>query len=388
VQAAENVISIDDVMQAALDNSTIIGEVENSSAFTKADASDRETLSNPQLELSYGIPTTSLGKQGRDEFDIALEQPIRLSDGSLRNRLARLMYEAGNTDREKAILELFVQVKLAYARVWVLSERKRTLIELSKQATTFSEAVKVGAKAGAYAEAEALVFAAEVSKLKAELKGVEAEMFLAHARLSQIVGRSFVSNVLKEPILAKLSIKDIEEKLKGGALKVQSRLSLIAELAIADAAVANRDAFPEFRPKLFYSKANDGIDILGVGLSFDLPFYSQNSVERIKKDSVERNALNKLKFFSGDVFKTSVVNSLKAYGLRREQVALYQDSVMPNLKSALTGFESQLKVGRGDVFSLWQTLREYFDTNQHYLELWTTVFSEHCELSLLLEEEI
>jgi len=217
---------------------------------------------------------------------------------------------------------------------------------------------------------------------------VEAEMFLAHARLSQIVGRSFVSNVLKEPILAKLSIKDIEEKLKGGALKVQSRLSLIAELAIADAAVANRDAFPEFRPKLFYSKANDGIDILGVGLSFDLPFYSQNSVERIKKDSVERNALNKLKFFSGDVFKTSVVNSLKAYGLRREQVALYQDSVMPNLKSALTGFESQLKVGRGDVFSLWQTLREYFDTNQHYLELWTTVFSEHCELSLLLEEEI
>ena len=93
-------------------------------------------------------------------------------------------------------------------------------------------------------------------------------------------------------------------------------------------------------------------------------------------------------FFRGEVFKESVLKSVKVYDLRRQEVSLYKKRVIPSMREALNAFESQVRGGQGSVFQLWQTLREYLEVQERYLELWTRNFSEYQELSILLGQDI
>lgn len=82
------------------------------------------------------------------------------------------------------------------------------------------------------------------------------------------------------------------------------------------------------------------------------------------------------------------MRAVKAYALRREEVLAYETKVLPGLREALTAFVSQVRDGQGSIFQLWQTLREYVDAQERYLELWTQTFAERAELAIILEEDI
>ena len=169
---------------------------------------------------------------------------------------------------------------------------------------------------------------------------------------------------------------------------MQGRARILADLAKANLEVATSDAFPELRPSLVYSKTNDGVDIVGIGLSVDLPLFSQNNSEQMRKRADYNAAEAKFSNLRSEAFKLSVINSVRSYQLRLEELRLYETKVIPAIKESLSAFEKQVRNGQGSVFQLWQTLREYLNIQERYLELWTMAFSEQQELAILIGEEI
>ncbi len=380
---------LDEAIQGALNGSPIVKDIEARFNMQRASSFEANVLSNPELDTEVGVPSAWEDKKGKNEIAIGITQPIKFSQGALRNRLSSLIREAGSRDKEKDILSLITKVRFAFARTWVVSERSRILNEVLPEARSLSQFVKKGLGDGAYGKGEEAVFRAEVAKTEAELKGVLAESLNAFSELSQLSGFNIEARKVSVPALLPLMpLESLETRLMNGEIKVQSRAKLLLELSEADLSVARRDRFPELRPRLFYQKTNEGVDIVGVGLSFPLPFYSQNTAEVMRKDAERSVAQAKVSFFQGEVFRTSMLRSVKAYSLRREEVLAYENKVLPGLREALTAFESQVRDGQGSIFQLWQTLREYVDAQERYLELWTQTFSERIELAIILEEDI
>lgn len=389
VLAADRALTIEDAVQSALDHSPLVSEIESRNSFRMAEALDTRLLPNPQLDAQIGIPSAWDERRGRNELDVSIEQPFRLSHGTLRNRLSRLIESTGSYEREKQLLELITKARLAYAQAWVLSERRRVLSEIAPRSKSLNDFVTKGVAEGAYGKGDEAVFRSAVAQIESELKGVSAESLLALAQLSRVTGEEMREPSLTSPEIAPfVSSDDLRTRLSGGSTQFQKRTRLLTELAEADMAVAKRDAFPEFRPRLSFSRTNEGTDIVGFGLTFDLPFYSQNSAERLKKDGELRAAQAQLQFSRSDAFQTVIVNEAEAYSLRRQQVELYKDKVLPALDDALKALEVQVRAGQGSIFSLWQVSREYIDAQGRYLELWTRAFSERVELAIILEEEM
>lgn len=389
VVAADRALTIEDAVQSALDHSALVSEIESRNSLRIAEALDTRLLPNPQLNAQVGIPSGWEDRRGRNELDVAIEQPFRLSHGTLRNRLSRLIEATGSYEREKQLLELVTKVRLAYAQSWVLSERRRVLNEIAPRSKSLNDFVTKGVAEGAYGKGDEAVFRSAVAQIESELKGVSAESLLALAQLSRVTGEKMRDPVLSPPeIVPFLAPEELRTRLSGGVTQFQKRTRLLTELAEADMAVAKRDAFPEFRPHLSFSRTNEGTDIVGFGLTFDLPFYSQNSAERLRKDGQLRAAQAQLRFSRSGAFQTAITNEAEAYSLRREEVQLYKDKVLPPLDNALQALEIQVRAGQGSIFSLWQVSREYIDAQERYLELWTRAFSERIELAIILEEEM
>jgi hypothetical protein len=158
-------------------------------------------------------------------------------------------------------------------------------------------------------------------------------------------------------------------------------------MARADDDVARGDAFPELRPRLAFSHTSEGVDLIGLGLSFDLPFASRNTADRIRKQGALQAAKAAWTATNSDAFRQSIITAARALSLRQEEIGLYETKLLPALKAALAASQKQVKSAQASVVQLWQTLREYGESHEKYLELWTQAFTARTELSLILEED-
>lgn len=382
-------ISMDDALRSALAKSPLVAEIERNYAFREADALEAGRLTNPTLDAEVALPRSWREERGTNEISVALTQPIKLSHGPLRNRLATLIEKAGSSAREQEILELTSKVRLSFARIWLLQQREAALANTQPKTKSLTEFVSSGLAQGAYGRGDAAIFKSEIARTEAELLGLRAEKLQAQFELGKILGISLDDVLLSQPDVPKeVSLTTLEARLQDSSLKLFTRARTIVELARADADVANRDAFPELRPRIFYARSDAATNYIGLGISIDLPFYSRNSAERIRKSSELNSSQAQLTFLQSDDFKRSIASVGRAFNLRRNEVEIYRGRVIPNMEAALKAFEEQVRTGQGSVFQLWQTLQSYLETQDRYLELWSRAFSDYTELSLLAGEEL
>jgi len=382
-------VSIEEIVNQALDASPIVKEIEASRVVRSADAFESKTLSNPTLDVDFGMPSAWKEQRGDNEFSVSLAQPFRLSHGTLRNRVASLFERVGNVEREQALLQLIAKSRVAFARLWLLSEQERVLREIQPKAKSLEAFVLSGVKQGTYGAADSAVFKTEIARNEAKVLAIAAEKLAAEAELTNLTGFEVGDRRLMAPLSPKVvSEAFVKEQLANNALRIQVRAKALNDLAKAELAVANRDAFPELRPKLFYSRTNEEADLVGLALSVDLPFFSRNSAERLRKRSEAVSTGASLTFVQSDVFKKAILKFVSRYELTRQQLNLYETKVVPSIKEALSSFESQVRHGEGSVFQLWQTLREYMEAQETFLELWAKAFTDHEELSILFGQEV
>ncbi len=381
-------LTLNEALEFALSKSPLVAEIEQNRAFSRAEAVDVARLSNPSLDAELALPRSWKDERGENEVSVSLTQAFKLSHGPLRNRLAALTRSAGSIAREQEILELSSKVRLAYARLWLLQEREAVLSSIAPKTFSLTKFVETGLSQGAYGRGDTAIFKSEVARTEAELSGIKAEKFQGAFELTKLTGVDLSEHLLLPPEIPTVSVQVVITKLDADALKIFTRTQTLLDLARAGSEVANRDAFPELRPRIFFSRSDAGTNYLGVGLSIDLPFYNQNTAERIRKTSELSVSKTQLDFVRSPDFRHSVVNVASAFNLRRQEVEAYKAKVLPNIETALAAFEEQVRNGQGSVFQLWQTSQSYLETHERYLELWARAFSDYSELSLLVGEEL
>ncbi len=387
---AESVeVSLDEVLAQALSESPLVKSIDAKLQAGISEALSTRLWKNAELSSSVSIPVSYPDEKGSSEVEVSLAQPFRLTNLGLRSALSELISKASHAEQKRELLELTERIRLSYARLWALDQKREFLQHAEKRARKVQEKLNKSASQGLYSTGERDLFVAEVAKLAAERRGAEAEMSKGVAELVSLTNMSLRGKGLIRPFLSEMpSEAEVYNSSLEKGLPVQERFKLLKAVAEHQLRVAKRDTFPELTPQLVYKHSDDEKEFIGIGISFPLPTSDRNQAERMKRNAELRAADAQERFFSGDNFREELKLLIESYRASREQAHAYETEIVPALKNAVTNFENLLDAGQGSVLQVWQTQSELSDAQSRALELWVKAISERSELSILVGREI
>ena len=380
-------LTLDQALEAALNNSPLVSEIDSSLAQREREARDISILPNPELDIEQQFYVGGAKGATDNQPSANLIQPFRLSHLGLRSRVADLKESAAKRGKEIELIGFIQRVRLNFAHTWVLNERKRLLEDVSSKSLKVSQFIDQGYKAGAFGRGEQAIFRAEAAKIEAELQGLNSEISRAHSTFISLTGFSPLKRRLTKPTIAEIP-KDLIRRFTEGSLKVQEQLDLLSKVASESLNLAERDAFPELRPRLVYAHTNDGGEFYGVGISVPLPFWNRNQ-NAIHAASAQKQAAEKTRtFYQSDAFKEQLTEIQSALSSSLNELDIYEKKVLPEFQTAFGAFDQQLRAGQGSTLQLWQTLISLNDSSKTFAELWAKTFGERAELGILIQEDI
>ena len=380
-------LALDQALEAALNNSPLVSEIDSSLAQREREARDISILPNPELDIEQQFYVGGAKGATDNQPSANLIQPFRLSHLGLRSRVAQLKEEAAKRGKEVELISFFQRVRFSFAHIWLLNERKHVLEDINSKALKVSQFIDQGYKAGAFGRGEQAIFRAEAAKIEAELQGLNSEISRAHSTFISLTGFSPLKRRLTKPTIAEIP-KDLIRRFTEGSLKVQEQLDLLSKVASESLNLAERDAFPELRPRLVYAHTNDGGEFYGVGISVPLPFWNRNQ-NAIHAASAQKQAAEKTRtFYQSDAFKEQLTEIQSALSSSLNELDIYEKKVLPEFQTAFGAFDQQLRAGQGSTLQLWQTLISLNDSSKTFAELWAKTFGERAELGILIQEDI
>lgn len=387
---ASPALTFEEVLTHALSASPLVKERDLALAIRLAESIETRLWLNPGLQAGVGAPVDPVGNADKTQLTLTLSQPLRPSDfGAQRSAVSKLLFESANTEQKLWVLELSQSVYLSYAKLWVLQEQKKFLVEQRDRARRISEKVAKATLAGAFGKGEGGLFQAEYQKLRAQLLGVEADSARESANLLKLSAFSLKEEEgrpLKVPPveLVGTSTESILQSFEEGSLPIQTRYELLAKVAREREKLARKDAFPVFSPQIGYQRTEDGGSFVGVGIQFELPFFNRNQAEIFRRQGEATYARAKNAYSRSDAFREEVTLSLRSMEALRQQAETYTKDVIPSLINALGSYEAQFQAGAGTVLPIWQAQRELADAQLASLNLWLQTFTARSEVSILL----
>ena len=113
-------ITFKDVKLHALGNSPLLRELGLELDKEIAQAMEVESLQDPQLQASMGLPTSDEIGGPEKQIQVSLTQPIRLSDFGVRGDVSRLLRIVASRENKFAIQNFITKLALAYDTLWRL----------------------------------------------------------------------------------------------------------------------------------------------------------------------------------------------------------------------------------------------------------------------------
>jgi outer membrane protein TolC len=374
-------VTVDELLDRALQESPVAKEIESKIASQRALGLQAGALENPTVDAEVRIPTSYAADRGSDEIAVSLSQPVRVSDLGVRQRVNRLVQAAASQDEKIELLAFSQKVKLGYCKVWALSRRETELKSYLETAGRVERAIGKAAAAGLMGTGEGLLFKAEALKARYELAALSADVKRARADLTKLVGFS-VQGELVRPSLAGLPSAQNLGSLEG-VLPAESRAQLALRLAREQQRQAELDAFPKLSPRLGYERTNDKTDFLGIGVSFELPFFDRGQGERLARGAEARAAEKTAAYFAGPGYREEVSALRASVESAAALVEGYEKEILPTLREALRLEEQLFSSGNGTPSRLWQVLRELSAAQSEAVERLVRVYVDRVELTIL-----
>ena len=383
--AESKLLSYDEVLQAALENSPFVAEIEAQSEKIRADGVQLKTLSNPELSGEVR-PYVSQHNNLDEEYEIGVLQPLRLSSFGMRERVGKLIEESASIDKKLALLEFSGNLRLIYLKTWALQEKEKFTKNLASQTKSLSDMVQRSTSQGLFPASISKLFEAELEKLSAELIGVSAD----HKRaLAELLKKS--NSISKEQVLSPIDLGPLpkEDSLSDiSLLPVVDAKRLRLKIATAQRELSRLDSFPKFAPRIAFEHTSDGADRVNVGFQIEIPLFDRNQGERIKSDADERASRSAISYVESGKLQDEVALILEAAKASSEQAKKYKEKVIPTLAAALSSVEREFKAGQGNPQQVFQNVVELRSAQDTYLELVLKALSERIELSVITGKEI
>lgn len=382
-------LSFDGFRGYALAHSPHVAEIDRGFALEVAKAFDTEVLANPELSAEQTYTRMYLGGDDSPQTNVALSQPLRLSNFGKRGRVADLIRNVGDVEKRGRLLEFSQKLLIEYTNLFVLQETERILTESIAVAAQKAAVVTRGVSQGLLSQGTSALFEGEKYRLEAQRDGVSASIALLQSEIALVLGTQCRVVADKMAVLPTLpSQEGLVGKAKGSALSVPSRNALLRSLVREQVKLAELDAYPMISPRAVYQHTNDGGDFVGFGFTVPLPLFNRNQGDRIRTSAEERFVGARDRFFTEGGIDVQVTTVRSAASSLQRQVDTYRAKVVPAFETALKGEERLFSHGQGSVLSVWQTFRALNEARLSHLALVLQAVSTRTQLSILVGEEV
>jgi outer membrane protein TolC len=383
---ADESVTLEQVIDGALQNSTGISQARKDYENKLADSKEAVTIDNPEFKADF-VREQGVGGTGEQ---MELTQLFKFSQlTGARFRFANLLRCTADNEKQYEILKIINGTTILYMRLWLLQEQKRLYVTATRDAEGMSKLVKDSASQGQTSAAASYLFAADAQKLNADAVFIEAQLRQIRTDISKLTGRSFLDVHLKKPVFSK--IPSNSEVLVAFAKDHANLRNIIKEqikAAEQRVSIARQDGvMPQIGPRLVYSHLNNGIGFetdYGVGVQVSIPLWNQNNVERKRADADLDFVKTQQNILAG-VSQKEVIRQLQQSGIAlADRADSYEDQILPGYRKSYELTREMFQQGQIDALEVWQVREKLRTIQDEALQAMADAFNARSALELEL----
>jgi outer membrane protein TolC len=382
-------LSLEEFRAYALQNSSLVAEIDRDYAHELATAFEAETLANPELQAEQTFTNMNLAGADDPQTQISLGQPIRISNLGSRRKVAQIIQKVGDIEQKIKLLKLLQNITFKYESLATYQQIESKIIDAETRATNKLSLIKEGVKKGLLSKGDRYLFEGEKYRLKAQAQNVASLISTLRADLSKETNFPCQIKATSIPTLDPLPPESVLiDKAENNPISESTKISLLENLSEAQLKMAELDSYPELTPRLIYQHTNDGGDFFGAGISVQLPLFNQNQAAQTR--AVAEKSLQKKRrvFFLNGGLGIYIKALRQAIVSSEEQANLFTKKVIPAFEKAFKSQEYLYAQGKGNVLQVWQTLKTLNEVQTQGLQLSLEAKARRIQLSMLIGEEI
>ncbi|WKN45402.1 TolC family protein [Tunicatimonas pelagia] len=386
VQAVKaEILSLETVIEQALQNSPETARILNNLADAKAEAFTIETPSNPSAEIN----TTAIEDSASRSIGIEIEQPLRPSNFGSRRSYADALRRTANIEQKAQMLELIHSITRGYASYWALQEQEKILSENANYARKKQKLIERAAQDGRVDAADAKVFKAEALRLEEQLRGVQARKTNGAANLLRMAGmdqRNFEVSRPKSPEIPDLlSLTELAGK-EGSTRRLLESRKALAERRYN---VARQDALPEFAPRAVIERDfdEDSTAIL-FGVTIAIPIWDRNNAELSRARAERRLAQSNLNALNEQNFASVLAASFKQAKATQISASTYRTQIVPSWDEVQSITDKKFENGQASILDLFQMRERIVGVQNEALQTYLNSIEAQIELESLIGQSL
>lgn len=382
-------LTFEQLVQQALLSSPEAAKIDATLSERAAEAFSVKVKENPVLSGGIELPINP-PSEGREDkgTSLTLSQAIRPSDFGARTAFAAVIQEAGDAEKVLALNEYVQNLGILYSRAWQFQETQVLLSDARERAQAVLKRLSDAANQGAFPQGDIELFKAELKILEAKRIAARAELSRTQSELTRLAGFSMAERILRKPNDdIPIQKQGLEQLVRENKLPIQRRYELLRKFSIKQLEVARQDSFPVISPQIGLGHHDDGTNQVMVGFSVPLPFFNTNQADKIRAQGALAAAERAQSYSGSEGIVSEALLLYDAVASAKEQVALYENGVLPASKKAVDAYLRQFEAGSGSAFQLWQSQRELNQSRVTVIELRTTLASTRAQINALIGQQ-
>lgn len=320
---------------------------------------------NPDLSLDLTRFTSDFS---RKETVLSLRQPIPWhGKRDLEKKTALERIEAARLDRERLRLDLLLQVRESYFRVYFAGKVLQLDEEDLEATREIQKAVDTRVAAGDAAPLESLKASVEVSRADSQATLVRGELAAEISAFSLLLGLpADAPTTIGEPEASLDPPGDLPE-LSKRALESQPEIRSREHAALAAGFAADRsrlDRRPDFAAGPTLGE-DQGKSYVGAGVSLRLPLWNRNQGNIAAAEAGRQEAAAEVEATRLAVSRI-VADSHGRFRSAREQQLLYEQRLLPRMAELLESARKSYEGGESGILDLLDARRTALAVREEY----------------------
>lgn len=387
LQAAQaETLSLETVIEQALQNSPETARIISNIADTKAEAFEIETPDNPTAEINATVIEDDTSRSIGIEF----EQPLRLSNFGSRGSYADALRRTASIEQKAQMLELIHSITRGYASYWALQEQEKLLSQNASYARKKQKLVERAAKEGRVDVADAKIFKAEALRLEEQLRVIRAKKTSGAVNLLRMAGMNQTEFDAKRPRSPKIPVLSTLTALSGNEGSIRSLLESRKALAERRYNVARQDAsFPEFAPRavIEHDFDEDSTAIL-FGVNIAIPIWDRNNAELSRANAERRLAQSNLNALNEQNFANVLAAAFEQAKATQVSASTYRNEIVPSWNDVQSITDKKFENGQASILDLFQMRERITDVRSEALQTYLNSIEARIELESLIGQSL
>jgi cobalt-zinc-cadmium efflux system outer membrane protein len=381
-----NALTLNAAIQLALAGNPEIRVLAADIASARGELTTARTWQNPEVSVSPGFKTINNPSGTEFHGNFGLEQTLEWPG---KRALRRAVAEKNVALRQLALAGFRSQLAIQVRRAYFTLLATREVVGLREQrlalAKSFVDAAKKKVEGGYAPEFEATKAEVEVVTAQKSLREAQAQHDAARVTLNALMGQQpsaplTVTGALADSGALPNQFTLLEKALvQNPAVKVQEAEAERTGLSLQS---IRKSRLPDFKvgPNLEYIREEQ---IVGLGVSFPLPFWDKKKGEIATATAEQEKALAELEKLRREILR-DVTTASQNLTAAKESSAFYTPALRGKLKTALDAAAQSYSEGRTPLLLYLESQRTYFDTQADYFDTLQKTFEAQAELESAL----